>query len=560
MSGGGLTQVVASSSNQDVMLTHNPSKTFFKAAYARYTNFALQKFILNYEGNKEIQLTEASHITFKVKRYADLLMDCNLCITLPNIYSPIVCPSEQTNFQWVPYEFKWIPFIGAQIIQKVTVTCGSQKLQEFSGDYILSQVDRDFTIDKKELFYKMIGHVPELYDPANSGSRVNSYPSCYYTDFLAGTEPSIRSRDLYIPLHTWFSLKPAMAFPLIALQYNELVISVTLRPVREWFIVRDVYDEANNYPYISPNFSLEYFRMFYFLHNPPDIYLTSRMYTDQRTNWNSNIHILATYCFLSNEESRQFALQEHTYLIKQVKKDIFHNLCGPSKIKIDSNNMLSSLMFYFQRSDAHLRNEWHNYSNWPYNYLPNDLKPAPTTGNFIVERLRSTGEMEYNEIGPGVNRDGKLTGIMLTGDYSFDNTFEIMTMFSIMFEGTYRENDFASGVFKWVEKYTRSNGNSNDGLYCYNFCLNTTPTDSQPSGAVNMSKFNKIELQLNTIVPALDINAQTMVICDPDSGNIVGINKPTWRIYEYTFDLTVFQETYNMLTFNSGNCGMAFAT
>jgi hypothetical protein len=549
--GGGLAQVVAASTNQDLMLISNPSKTFFKATYAKYTNFALQKFTLNYEGSKDISLTDSVPLVFKVKRYADLLMDCNICVTLPNIYSPIASPCEATNFEWVPYEFKWIPYIGAQIIQQITVTCGTQKLQEFSGDYILSMVDRDFSTEKKELFYKMIGHVPEIYDPANSGARVNAYPSCYYTTFQAGAEPSIRSRHLYIPLSAWFTLKPSMAFPLVAMQYNELSITVTLRPVKEWFVIRDVFDKEHNYPYVAPNFNNGYMQMYRFLQTPPD----EEIYNDKRSIWNSKVSILATYCFLSNEERRQFALQEHNYLIKQVKKDIFNNVCGPTKVQIDANNMVPNLMFYFQRSDVHLRNEWSNYSNWPYNYLPSDLTAAPTAGTFVVER-----DTLYAEIGPGVNRDGQLTGIMLTGDYSIDNIYEILTQFAILFDGAYRENSLSSGVFNWVEKYTRTNGNSKDGLYCYNFCLHTTPYDLQPSGAVNMSKYNKVEFEFSTIVPALDIAAQTLAICDPTSGNIVGINKPTWRIYEYTFDLTVFQERYNMLTFSSGNCGMAFAT
>ena len=75
----------------------------------------------------------------------------------------------------------------------------------------------------------MIGHVPELYNPANSGTRVNSYPNSYYTTSSVGAEPSIRGNILYIPLNAWFNLNSQMAFPLISLQYNELHIN-------EWLI------------------------------------------------------------------------------------------------------------------------------------------------------------------------------------------------------------------------------------------------------------------------------------------------------------------------------------
>lgn len=557
---GGLIQVVSKSHN-DLLLTGNPSKTFFKSTYAKYTNFALQKFKLDFEGTPGLNINESSSFTFKVKRYADLLMDLHLCITLPNIYSPIAYPCQENDFKWVPYEFKWIPFIGAMMIENIRVSVGSQLLQEFSGDYILNVVERDFSTSKKDLFYRMIGHIPELNDPGNSGSRVNTYPNCYYTDYGLGAEPSIRSRDLYIPLNLWFMLKSSQAFPLVALQYNELEIQITLRPVKEWFTIRDVYDAANNFPYVSPNLNLFYMQMYWFLQTPPQPLLNIHSYTDKRTQWNSKISLLATYCFLSTDEAHQFAIKEHTYLLKQVKKDIFYNVSGATKVRIDSINMVPNIMFYLQRSDANLRNEWHNYTNWPYSYMPSDLVRAPTKGILMTQPYDSLNdEMIVTGIGPGMNFDEKHTGLMLTGNYTMDNENTILRDCSFLFNGSYREDTMPSGVYNYVEKYTRSQGNGKDGLFCYNFCINTAPDDLQPSGAVNFSKFNRIEIELTTIVPGLDPNYQTTSVCEPDSGNVVGIIKKSYQMYDYTFNLYVFQERYNWITFTSGNCGLAYAT
>jgi hypothetical protein len=90
--------------------------------------------------------------------------------------------------------------------------------------------------------------------------------------------------------------------------------------------------------------------------------------------------------------------------------------------------------------------------------------------------------------------------------------------------------------------------------------LQNSPFDLQPSGAINYSRFTTIELEFNTIVPTLDPLAQSLAICDPQTGNIIGINKPTWRIYDYNFDLTLFEERINMVTFVGGNCGLMYAT
>jgi hypothetical protein len=79
------------------------------------------------------------------------------------------------------------------------------------------------------------------------------------------------------------------------------------------------------------------------------------------------------------------------------------------------------------------------------------------------------------------------------------------------------------------------------------------------SGAVNMSAFSKIELEFTTIIPPLDPLAQLLTICDPSTGELIGINKPSWRIYEYNYNLTLMEERINILTFMSGNCGMSYA-
>jgi Major capsid protein N-terminus/Large eukaryotic DNA virus major capsid protein len=501
-----------------------------------------------------------------VKRYGDLLIDCYLSVDLPNIWSPILPPqtddttTANNTGAWIPYEYRWIENIGAQMISKITITCGNQTLQEFSGAYLLAMVQRDFSAEKKALFDKMTGNVPELNDPANSGTRVNAYPNAYYTSDPAGAEPSIRGRTLYIPLNAWFNLKSQMAFPLVALQYNELQIIVTMRPIQELFQIRDVMDSENNYPYIAPNFNQYYMQFYRFLQTPPDVALGVNSYTDTRTLWNADVHLNCTYCFLSNAESRIFALNEQKYLFKQVRENIFYNVTGPNKVQVDSIGMISNYTFFLQRSDANLRNEWSNYTNWPYNYLPYDLTPASTSGTYEIIRTNPDGTTTTVYIGPGVNANGKLTGWMLTGNYNLENEKNILLSMALLLDGSYRENAQPVGIYNYIEKYTRTAGNAPDGLYVYNFCMNTSPYDLQPSGAINMSRFTTIEFEINTIVPSLDPYAQSLTICDPETGNIIGINKPTWRIYDYNFNMVVFEERINMITFVGGNCGLMYAT
>lgn len=563
---GGLMNLV-SVGQQNIILNGNPSKTFFKTTYAQYTNFGLQKFRVDFEGSKTLRLSEPSTFTFKIPRYADLLMDCYLTVAMPNIWSPIMPPQlvtqsdgSTTYTDWAPYEFKWIDNLGAKMISKISIVCGNYTLQEYSGDYLLAAVQRDFTGVKKDLFDAMSGNTAEMNNPGNSGSRVNSYPNAFYTSDLAGPEPSIRGRILYIPLNNWFGLKSQMAFPLTSLQYNELQIVVTMRPISEIFQIRDVFDTTYNYPYIAPNFNTWYMQFYRFLQPPPDIALGITSYSDTRTLWNADVHLNCTYCFLSNEEERIFAMEEQKYLIKQVHEQQFFNVTGPNKVALDSIGMISNWLFYFQRSDANLRNEWSNYTNWPYNYMPLDVVQASPAGDYLIYRTDASGNQIPFYIGPGVNPNNNLTGLLITSNYSPENDKMILVAMGILLDGSYRENIQAAGIYNYIEKYTRTSGNAPQGLYCYNFSINSNNSDLQPSGAINMNRFNQIELEFTTIIPPLDPLAQSLSICDPQTGQVIAVNKPTWRIYDYNFNLTLFEERINVVNFIGGNVGLMYAT
>lgn len=548
---GGLLNIIAVGNN-NVFLTGNPSKTFFKVTYAKHTNFGLQKFRIDYDGLRELRPSEDSTFTFKIPRYADLLMDTYIVVTLPDIWSPVYNPCDDTSGRWAPYDFKWIKDIGTHMIKEVTINCGGFMLQRYSGEYMAAMVERDFTAEKKDLFNKMTGNTVELNDPAYAYGRSYVYPSASYTTNTTGSEPSIRGRNLYIPINTWFTLNSQCAFPLIALQYNELSISVTMRPIQELFQVRDVFDYSYAFPYVRPDFNENRFQMYRFLQTPPSPYLYAENYENKINTWNADVHLLSTYCFLSKDETQKFASEDQVYLVKDVFEHKYQNISGTKRVKIESNGMISSWMWFLQRNDVNLRNEWSNYTNWPYRTLPNNVKLAD------IDPIPGTEDtLEY---GMGVHPiSSQNTGITITGDYHSDNRKDILETMGILLNGEYRENLLTRGVYDYIEKYTRTRGNAKDGLYCYNFCLNTSPFEYQPSGAINLSKFKSIELELNTYIPSIDpVNSNYDVVCD-ENGELLGVRKSNWRLYEYNYNMTLFEERYNVLSIVSGNCGMMYA-
>ena len=552
---GGLLNLVGIG-NQNVILNGNPQKTFWTSTFKRYTNFGLQNFRLDYEGLRQLSPTADSTFTFKVKRYAELLMDTYFVIQLPDIYSPIFPPKADSD--WVPYEFKWVKNLGAAMVRSIRFTIGGSLIQTMSGQDLIALANRDLNGVQKVKWDSMTGNTKDLHDPANAMGRVDQYPNAVYA--AGGSEPSIRGRQLRIPIPIWWAMNSQQAFPLVCLQYNELQIEVVLRPVRDLFQIRDVTDATNGYQVVAPNVNIIEHQFSRFLQPPPNPQLE---YASLTTSWKESAHLSCTYCFLSDEESKIFALNEHNYLFKELHDSWFYKVAVTDKAWLqNSTGMVASWMVLFQRSDVNLRNEWSNFTNWPYAGLPSNVEALPV----LMEDSPVSAEYNFNgftvpagALGYGLNPNGTETGLYSTGLPSLDNRKEILVRMGIAFDGSVREEVRGVEMFKYEQQYRASPGYGSallDGLNCYNFCLDTSPANLQPSGAVNLSKYSKIELDFVTIEPPVDPNANFLVVCDPETGGTIGTVKQAFQLYDYTFNLLVIEERFNVLKFIGGNAAL----
>jgi hypothetical protein len=62
-----------------------------------------------------------------------------------------------------------------------------------------------------------------------------------------------------------------------------------------------------------------------------------------------------------------------------------------------------------------------------------------------------------------------------------------------------------------------------------------------------------------TFLPPIDlVNSSFDVICDI-CGNQIGIRKSNYKLYPYNYNLHLFEERYNVLSFIGGNCGMLYS-
>ena len=216
--GGGLLNLV-SYGNLNIIINGSPQKSLFLATYKKYTNFGLQKHIINCNvTTPKLKENESTTFNFTIPHVGDLIADTFFTIQLPYIWSPVwvepsdiydrprTTPYSSTIEEGLyvikdannsetrkirqltgahiphaqPFEFKWIEDLGSQLIKKITVSIGDTIMQEFSGDYLTNMVKRDFTNEKKELFNRMTGNVDEMHSPELFENRNGLYPNCLY--------------------------------------------------------------------------------------------------------------------------------------------------------------------------------------------------------------------------------------------------------------------------------------------------------------------------------------------------------------------------------------------
>ena len=252
---------------------------------------------------------------------------------------------------------------------------------------------------------------------------------------------------------------------------------------------------------------------------------------------------MCTYVFLSDDERRSFAKNEQTYLFKGIHEYKFYGLHESDIVKLDALGMVSNYTFFFRRSDAYQRNEWSNYSNYEFNQV-NPFTQGVITAPFFAERVDASGAFDRFFYTPSSNEKYEKN---------------ILQTFAILLDGKYRETEQTEGIYNYLDKYLQTAGNSPDGLYVYNFCLNSDPFTYQPSGALNMSKFKDIQFEFTILRPPVNPSAQVLNICDPVSGELVGVQETQNSIFEYTYDLYVFEERFNSVIFSNGNCGLLYA-
>ena len=299
--GGGLIQLVSKGA-QDVYLTGNPQVTFFKVVYRRHTNFSTECI-------QQI-LTEDIHNARSI--------DCHLKRDGDLIYRAYF---EYTNNQQTYYPSNF----GNYMIEKVDLLIGGQLIDSHLGHWMdvnarlrypsarnSMMTDEMCGSDKNDTYY-----LYNNYQKCSASSGV--YSNSYKIDQKENIKNNIKYTPvtigkLSVPLQFFFCENPGLALPLIALQYNEVVLH---------FEFRDLTHFMNQVKHTHPATDIS---------------------EDNPLN-KGHGEIWVEYVYLDTDERRRFAQVSHEYLIEQIqyREEILTE--GNFTINLVFNNSVKELVF-----------------------------------------------------------------------------------------------------------------------------------------------------------------------------------------------------------------------
>ena len=467
--GGGLLQLVVKG-NQDVHLTGNPQITFFKKVHKQHTNFAMESIEQHFNGTVDF----GRKLNCIISKNGDLIHKMYLCIVLPKID----CETSSEN------KFRWLNWIGHNIIKKVHIEIGGQIIDEHYGEWmhIWNELSQDK--GKQEGYANMVGNVPRLTQVIQGNNNSDKSSS------------TIPETTLYIPLQFWFCNSPGLALPLIALQYNEVKIVVELNDSTSccW-----AYGKYKN--------------------SPPSLI---------------NASLFIDYIYLDTVERRNFAQQKHEYLIEQLQfngQEILNT--QTNKIKLNFNHPVKELVWVVQPisnidisytanlGGPQFFNFTDNIDSTYFSGTPNDpLGGGMSGGNSnniswglpITNNATIINDSNLNTISAPLSGQSNNTQLSNNGFHSittnsihtetlgannvnlplYDSGYNPILSCKIQINGHDRFSKRDGRYFNLVQPYQHHTNIPSTGINMYSFSLK--PEDHQPSGSCNFSKVDTSNL------------------------------------------------------------------
>jgi hypothetical protein len=277
--GGGLLQLVAYGA-QDVYLTGNPQITFFKVAYRRHTNFALEAIEQTFNGNTSF----GSRVTCQITRNGDLINRVYFVGTITNNMAESSTANQNKNC------IALVPYFGLKLLKTIELEIGGQRIDKHYSEWLYIWNELSLPQGKRDGYKLMVG-----------GDKYNR------SIVLQAKE----SYSVYVPLEFWFCRNVGLALPLIALQYHEVKINIE-------------FESLTNMVDYNENYSNKAFELLGGDNNAIDNDNVRERVNSEFRGTSDKLKIDSAalwvdYIFLDTDERRRFAQLSHEYLIEQLQ-------------------------------------------------------------------------------------------------------------------------------------------------------------------------------------------------------------------------------------------------
>lgn len=485
-----------------------------------FTNACLYKNDYNSKTNLVYIYDNRTILDYTLQMFNNLIYsNVNVLLELNVIMYDILLKSLNSN---VDVTLEWVDKIAIYLFEFLEIDIGSNQIVKLKPNYI--DIYGQITYKNNEIYNRMINDIN------------NDYLKKYYKN------QNIDSY-VYLPVPFWFTQTYGLAFPLVALQFNTMQLKIKLKKAVDliYFNIPDDVDKSIVYQ-IKDLINQS------FLNNINNILKNDLKIT-----------VLLEYICLDAPERRKFVQSGHEYLITQVQDVVFDNITTiDSKFELnffhcvkdlywcatnynDNNNVFGQNYFDRYYSDILLYPYSYNSKNYIeyINYLYNPFINF-NTYNFIIglndfENLILNNNLSYDDY----NND---TGIV--------NQFKTTKLPYILNSSiTLNSTEFinqASNFFNYLQPYIYYNSTPDYGVNVYSFSL--YPTDTQPSGSINMGRIPSINLYLNLLqLEKINKIQTTENILYPENSQ-----------KNNGYQIKVFATNYNVLRIIGGIAGLAF--
>jgi hypothetical protein len=250
---------------------------------------------------------------------------------------------------------------------------------------------------------------------------------------------------VYLPLIFFFNRNPGLYLPLIALQYHEVRLDITL----------------------SSAYS---------------IYFTTG-------STKNAVKVWGNYVYLDTEERRRFAQKGHEYLIEQVQHtgvDTVDAATNGKQVRLSYNHPVKELVWCFSANGTSPEyNDMWDTSNA-------DSANVTTVSNANVTRDSTNATVtSFSTIGAPLM---VANGNQWVSEEA--NSGGPMNTFKLILNGQDRFKEQSGKYFNQVQPFYHHSGNPYLGIYSYSFALK--PEEHQPTGTCNFSRIDNAQVEVKT--------------------------------------------------------------